>query len=115
MCWGCECGDGWFNILSNLCQDIVKAGPPEHFKFAQVKEKFGGLRVYTFGSTEEISRLIHAAQEESYKTCEKCGSKENVISDWICGWVRTLCKSCAVRDFGEEAEKIWNPTEPSGD
>ncbi len=115
MCWGCECGDGWFGILKKLCEDIATSDPPEGFKFSQVKEKFGGLRVYTFGGTEQISQLIHGAQKESYKTCEECGGKEDVLSDWICGWVRTLCKSCAANRFGEDAEKLWNQTEPLDD
>lgn len=115
MCWGCECGDGWFDILYDLCKKIEAINPPEDFKFCQVKEKMGGLRVYTVGCPEEVDRLVDEAQRVSYKTCEECGTQKDVISDWVSGWVRTICKSCAVNNFGPDIEKLWNPTEPSSD
>jgi hypothetical protein len=44
---GCECGDGWYDILRNLCLDIT-AAYNEHGKEIdliphRVKEKFGAL------------------------------------------------------------------------
>jgi hypothetical protein len=35
MCWGFECGDGWYNILDNLCETIQNHinGVLQHNKF----------------------------------------------------------------------------------
>ena len=45
MCWGFECGDGWYDILERLFTKLDKIAP-ERVVIDQVKEKFGGLRVY---------------------------------------------------------------------
>ena len=48
MAWGFECGDGWFELLNNMCHDIVELGQNKNIQVIahQVKEKFGGLRFY---------------------------------------------------------------------
>jgi len=91
MCWGFECRDGWFNIIDDLSKKITETDPD--VQAAQVKEKFGGLRFYIDGGSEEVRKLIDEAEEESYKTCEKCGTKENV-SQTKTGWIFTLCAKC---------------------
>ena len=73
MCWGFECGDGWYDIIYKLCEDIEKMKLPEEFEVMQVKEKYGTLRFYTSGSTDEIEDRIDKAEQESAKTCEWCG------------------------------------------
>ena len=95
MCWGFDCDDGWFDLIYQLSKKLAAAYP--EIRAVQVKEKFGGLRFY-IGSIdderyEEIQKLIYEAEEESYKTCERCGTKENV-SQTKGGWIRTLCSKC---------------------
>ena len=46
MCWGIECGDGWYDILDELCNNITKLKNYHLIKFDQVKQKYGTLRVY---------------------------------------------------------------------
>ena len=108
MYWGIACGEGWYDLIHKLCEDIMALNPPEDFKAAQVKEKFGGLRFYTEGSSRvdiaglgsfkktndpaDINGLIDTAESESYNVCETCGSKEEVTSEGA--WVKTLCKKC---------------------
>ena len=57
----------------------------------QVKEKFGGLRFYTFGSNEKIDALISFAESMSECTCEKCGRPGTQNER---GWISTRCESC---------------------
>jgi len=49
MCWGLECGKGWYQLLDCLCSslqwDTERNGYPQ-VVFTQVKEKFGTLRAY---------------------------------------------------------------------
>lgn len=59
MCWGLECGDGWYAILDHLCYALtwtystgltvdeayVPVEPPQVIA-DQVKEKYGTLRFY---------------------------------------------------------------------
>lgn len=48
--WGCECADGWYHLLHDLCQEITdtysNAGMPTDIIIEQVKEKFAALRFY---------------------------------------------------------------------
>jgi len=100
MCWGIECRDGWYNLLDALCEHLQfnidhnshleKYGQLEA---VQVKEKFGGLRFYTQGSSEAQEAAISFAESLSYKICEECGSMEDV-SQTTSGWIVTLCKKC---------------------
>ena len=87
MCWGIECGDGWYNIIDNLCSNLS-----ETVVASQVKEKFGGLRFYIWNGTDEDYDFIDKAERESIETCENCGSKEAVSATE--GWISMLWKNC---------------------
>lgn len=101
MCWGFECGDGWFDLiwqlsekLEALIDDYCKR-TQDHKNFpkaSQVKEKFGTLRFYMTTSTDEMDRLIDQAESESAKTCENCGNKGKTRS--YRGWWLTNCQKC---------------------
>jgi len=108
MAFGVCCGDGWFNLIERLCAAIMAMKPGDDFKVAQVKEKFGGLRFYCEGWPEDeskskrISRLIQIAEEESFKVCEFCGSRDSITVEGA--WIQTLCGKCRVhkKEFEEK-------------
>lgn len=56
----------------------------------QVKEKFGGLRFYVHGATNEQHAAIRLAEALSYRTCEVCGKPGKPNKDG--GWISTRCK-----------------------
>jgi hypothetical protein len=95
MAYGCDFEDGWYPIVERLCEELEPLAPLE-FKFTQVKEKLGAMRIYASGGNEETKRLIQQASEESLKVCEQCGATKGVdtrgTGRW--GWIRTLCQSC---------------------
>ena len=68
---------------------------PEYFpvRFDQVKEKYGGLRLYFSGGDEYVEGLISMAEAFSYTVCEVCGNKGESNKG---GWISTLCESCRV-------------------
>jgi hypothetical protein len=117
MCWGISCGEGWKDIIDNACQKLQKYADEKGIiiEFAQVKEKFAGLRLYTeiiypdghklkeivvdivgVGSfkneREAIWRDIHnitgEAEELSLKTCDVCGKPGKPRQG---GWIVTRC------------------------
>ena len=97
MCFGFNCGDGWFDILWKLCEGIERlakreTGPEEYGKFlvTQVKEKYGGLRFYVNWATDKMYDLIDQAEAKSLYVCEKCGKKGTLRNR--SGWYVTLCK-----------------------
>jgi hypothetical protein len=58
MCFGFECGDGWYELIDSLCGYIqamvdsnsYKGSKWSQFEAVQVKEKFGRLRFYGHGA-----------------------------------------------------------------
>jgi hypothetical protein len=118
-----ECGDGWFTIIDKLCTNIVhyveqqkssldykkKSGElvedieyeQVEVKISQVKEKFGGLRFYTYGGDKYVRGMIHFAESMSFKICEYCGSQGELGGQ---GWYKTLCKKCRADDKKKKAE-----------
>lgn len=114
MCWGFECGDGWYNIINQLCANIqhhidwsyknnawdlkwneehpdeqrpVREIVPQVIA-VQVKEKFGTLRFYYDGGDDEIHGMARMAEAMSAVMCEECGAPGRQRGG---GWVRTLC------------------------
>ncbi len=93
-----ECGDGWFQVVWDLCERIdailrvheeaatFARGSP--FQIAQVKEKYGILRVYCDWETDDISAAIAGAEERSTRTCDVCG-RPGVIRQRF--WLRARC------------------------
>ena len=92
-----EVGNGWYNLLEECCARIMAAKPSESLQAAQVKEKFGGLRLYlsTAGESDEVNKAIFeavdAAECASFKTCERCGRPGSPGNG---SWRRTLCDQC---------------------
>jgi hypothetical protein len=57
-----------------------------------IKDKFAELRIYGhFGP--EIEAIIDRAEDECYRTCERCGGNQNVRTIGK-GWLYNLCKNC---------------------
>jgi len=81
-------GDGWFDILWRLLEDLEPLVGGRQFQVLQVKEKFGGLRVYVSSTTDEIQTRIESAEQESLGTCEICGRPGRRHE---AGWIKTLC------------------------
>jgi len=113
MTWGIECGNGWYDLLSSVCWRISQheknieeririrneAGKDNDeidlkyspVKFDQIKEKFGGIRIYYTGGDEYVNGVVSLADEMSYKLCEVCGNSGTPSKD---GWITTLCDNC---------------------
>lgn len=92
----CSCGDGWFELIYDMCKKIKSITKLKGVVVAQqVKEKFGGLRFYIYSHPKneqignKIYTLINDAAAKSFTTCEICGApgKRNKT-----GWLSTLCE-----------------------
>jgi hypothetical protein len=114
MCWGFECGDGWYQILDSLCLNIQShidwshknyewdlkwnAEHPEEQRpvrtpvsqvvAVQVKEKFGGLRFYYNGGDDQVYGMVRMAESWAANTCEECGAPGKLRGK---GWYYTAC------------------------
>lgn len=95
--YGIECGKGWNKLITPILDyiDIYNSGQKDEDKIQvyQIKEKFGGLRIYVSYTTPELEKMIKEAEDQSYKVCEYCGSTDNVQQTKT-GWIKTLCEKC---------------------
>ena len=87
MAFGCACDDGWEPLIRKVCKNLSPDA-----KLAQVKEKFGRLRIYLQYGTLEDDDLCWEAELASAKICEFCGEPGKEISG---SWIKTLCPQCA--------------------
>lgn len=83
-----ECGPGWYPIVAELDRGIAAADPAA--RYCQIKEKFGGLRVYLDSAeTPEVEALILAAEDRAARTCEACGQPGMLRAER--SYMQTLC------------------------
>jgi len=119
LAFGIECGLGWYELLASVCWRIFQherniadriryrtEGGKENDKsdldyvpvrFDQIKEKYGGLRIYYSGGDDYVAGIIGMAGEYSYKVCESCGNSGKPNKG---GWISTLCDSCRNKNNG---------------
>lgn len=96
MYWGFSCGDGWYDLIDTLCENIqsyIDNNSSETRVISQVvaeqvKEKFGTLRFYTSGGDRLIDGMIWFAESMSGRICETCGKPATLRNS---GWLVTLC------------------------
>ena len=91
-----ECGKGWWPLIEKVAAaiDSFNANHPESpVEVSQIKQKFGGLRIYHHNTPEDLRQLIDEAVAASWHTCEKCGSTTDVTTN-LEGYRLTLCPEC---------------------
>jgi len=105
MCWGITCGDGWYDIIDEICKEILVLEDRMKcsIEACQVKEKLGDLRFYydikwKEGATDKdicstiIDNTIEYNAARSRATCEGCGKYSSIRSSN--GWLSTICDEC---------------------
>jgi hypothetical protein len=116
MCWGFECGDGWYNIINQLCANIqhhVDWAQEQKEKYGrgegcsqvvavQIKEKFGTLRFYTNGGNDQTYGMIRMAESMSAVTCEECGAPGKIRGR---NWIYTACDAHAREELTAEDQE----------
>lgn len=122
MCFGMECGDGWYKLLDDcmnkiqyFCDVCSKEGEEVQVVADQIKEKFGTLRFYISSycsndiQNDIIDDIVAEAERQSEHICEETGEMGSVCKRG--GWLKCLCRKKA-RELGyvacdEETEKYW--------
>lgn len=121
--FGCECGDGWYNLIHDLCEAIsgryAKENMPVDIVVFQVKQKFASLRFY-YGFTKSIHEMYPMSDcikmpleeddsdrrelekdiaeivwefEEKSKTTCEVCGRESRLRNELI-WKQTLCDKC---------------------
>jgi predicted nucleic acid-binding Zn ribbon protein len=92
-------GSGWNKLIEKVLAEIEEYNEgkegDDKIIVTQIKEKFGGLRIYVNFCTLGIGDIIDEVEDESYKVCEKCGSTVGVTTNQD-GWMKTRCEDCRI-------------------
>lgn len=83
MCWGFECGDGWYQLLHDLSAKLscfLSEHPEVDFEAVQVKSKFGKLHFHLSNHDPSTEAIIEAARQLSSITCEFTGKRGRLCS-----------------------------------
>jgi hypothetical protein len=101
---GTQTAPGWWPILEEafiaLTEQAAKLPPGKSVNIVQIKEKFGGLRIYLDIVGTEVGDdfesfyspmldIVRAASAKAIHTCEFCGNPGKQES--IFGWIKTVC------------------------
>lgn len=86
-----EVGPGWKKLAAKAVADIREVEPEA--TIAQVKEKFGELRIYLINGTEPAREIARATEEQAARTCMMCGKETPDVRNAANsrGWWTTLC------------------------
>ena len=120
--WLPPVGEGWHAIVYDLLSEIDKL-VAEHivliFVVVQIKEKFGGLRIYyrvdpslSDDVRQQISEIVNRHANRASSTCEICGAPGR-IGSYFTGYYRALCRPHAITHLRSDTPKIpkgkrWN-------
>jgi hypothetical protein len=103
---------GWFEIFKeavirikdhddSLNSLILQAGYVEDkrvTRILQIKENSGSIRLHISEPSNALSGIISNLERESSRTCQNCGSKNN-IGSFSYTWTKTLCSGCAKKKY----------------
>lgn len=111
-----ECGRGWRGILEHFFEAAERELPAGvQFDLRQVKEKFGGLRIYyrlpeslSEGVVSAIRDARDLAEARAHYTCEQCGQPGRMRND--SSWFFVACDKHAISSKG----KVVPPSGDSG-
>jgi hypothetical protein len=111
------CPNGWLHILDWLCAclqnnidyitiyDENGEHHPPQINCSQVKEKYGELRFYSNGETDEQKGIIRFAEYLASRTCQECGSMIDIGQTER--WVITMCRDCNKRIYYRSIPYFW--------
>jgi hypothetical protein len=127
ICFGAECGSGWFDILDNLCGFITNLQKSRSYfltkkdgefidfhcpdiKFVQIKEKYGTLRVYWHFADWDYEEF--ASQLKNTEDLDKHISKYSDVIESAIDFCEYLSsKTCEVTGKpGKLYSKGWSVT-----
>ena len=99
--WWKRWGELWCEDLLNFCKQ--NNYDPNEVMLLQVKEKFGGLRVYHNGLPEGWTEHEYAWEYISQHTCIECGEFPVPLRDD--GWICPYCDKCFKKNHNNASKE----------
>ena len=110
--WEDELPVGWRKamcpqIWEDLKAILEEANYVNQFRFCQIKEKWGELRMYYSGLPNEIADKVYAWEDKYVKLSEEhcigCGGETKYMT---LGWITYICEDCAKKRQQESLRRF---------
>lgn len=93
-------GIGWNKafgkqLCEELREELIKSNYLYQFRFYQIKEKYGQLRIYHNGN-REIDHIIDCYSTLSENICYRCGKPDVPMTNT--GWLLPMCRECFIKE-----------------
>lgn len=98
----CDVMPGWFPLVARLVvylDSMIKHDHLEPVEIAQIKEKFGRLRIY-ISYNEKASIIVNVITHIASTICEYCGDDPVELYLSPGSWRKTLCEECGIKHRG---------------
>ena len=107
-----ELPPGWLQFFLQACEDIreplMTAGQLESFRFSQIKEKYGSMRLYTFGAPAEVHEILDRYEFLSEQICCECGRPAVGLTK---GWIYPYCSEHMEQALGRAKQDDYDKIE----
>lgn len=95
--------EGWHRLFLQCCEDLVEPlkrnNQLDTFYFTQTKEKYGSMRMYHNGVSQEAQTILDKYEYLSTITCCVCGKPATKLS---LGWICPYCNDHFNSTWGSE-------------
>lgn len=88
---GCDCGKGWHKIMEAVCEKLKGRG----VRFTQIKEKFGGLRIYLDWNIEKRIEIIKVFGLKDGEVVDKEVPESEI-------WIQFYDNLCTKRSYNKK-------------
>lgn len=96
--WADDVPDGWRALFLQCCEDLktqlIADNQLQTFRFCQIKEKYGTLRMYNYGCSSAAQSILDKYEWLSQFVCISCGKPATVETR---GWISPFCDECAAK------------------
>ena len=106
--------DAWIEsfgeqMLKDFKKVLKKNKQLYKFRFADIKEKYGSLRLYSNFTSDEIDELVRYYEDLSISICCRCGKPSKYCTF---AWIQYLCDECGhkiiAKSYLQDSELTWN-------
>ena len=112
--WADDILPGWrkafgMELCEELKEELIRAHYLYDFRFCQIKEKYGSLRLYSgpVPADSNIYDILDKYERMSETICEECGKPDQTIINYR-GWYTCICEECLNRREEKRFKDGWS-------
>jgi hypothetical protein len=73
-----ECGDGWYQIIHDMCVELDKTNKPEDFVITKIYDRHKNMDVHSRNGANATRFIIEEYKERAEDICDACGNEKDL-------------------------------------